>query len=121
MKLKYFKQLIIFIVLSMIISILFFTFTSGLIWLIIGIIALFVLSGNCYWASLKDVNKDTGKNVKLELKHFFPLILYYIIGVPLGILFIIINLVILSIIGLLLVIIFLSFIIYWGMKKLLKE
>jgi len=121
MKLKYFKQLMIFIVLSIIISILLFTFTEGLIWLIVGLIALFVMSGYCYLASLKDINKDTGKHIKIEFKLLFPLVLYYIISVPIGIIVIIINDKILSILGLIMVLIFISFIMYWGMKRILKE
>jgi len=121
MKLKYFKQLIIFIVLSIIISILLFTFTEGLIWLIVGLIALLVMSGFCYIASLKDINKDTEKNVKIEFKYLFPLILYYIISVPIAIIVLIINVQIITILGLIAVLIFISFIMYWGMKRFLKE
>jgi len=121
MKLKYFKQLIIFIVLSIIISILLFTFTEGLIWLIVGLIALFVMSGFCYLASLKDINKDTGKNIKIEFKHLIPLVLYYIISVPIAIIVLIVNLQLITILGLIAVLIFISFIMYWGMKRFLKE
>ena len=121
MELKYFKQLIIFIIATIIISILLLTLTEGIIWLIIGLIALFVMSGYSYFASLKDLEKYISKEIKFNLNTFIPLLLYYLITVPIAVVLAIINDKIYLALGLVAVLLYISFIIYWGMKRVLNE
>ena len=121
MELKYFKQLIIFIVSTILISILLLSLTDGLIWLAIGLVALFLMSGYSYLASLKDCKKYTGKDLKFELNHFIPLILYYLISIPIAIVLAIINEKIYLVLGLIAVLLYISVIIYWGMRRILKD
>jgi len=127
MKLKDYKQLILFIIPNIIISAIFFSLVIPEIFMtilmIIGISLLFVFSSLTYYKSMKDALKNAGKTVKYEIRHFIPLIVYIVAGIPIAILlvFILKAGLIIMIGGLILVLVLMCIICYLGMKGVLKD
>jgi len=127
MKLKDYKQLILFIIPNIIISAIFFSLVIPEIFMtilmIIGISLLFVFSSLTYYKSMKDALKNAGKTVKYEIRHFIPLIVYIVAGIPIAILLVFILKVglIIMIGGLILVLVLMCIICYLGMKGVLKD
>jgi len=127
MELKDYKQLILFIIPNIIISAIFFSLVIPEIFMtilmIIGISLLFVFSSLTYYKSMKDALKNAGKTVKYEIRHFIPLIVYIVAGIPIAILlvFILKAGLIIMIGGLILVLVLMCIICYLGMKGVLKD
>ena len=127
MELKDYKQLILFIIPNIIISAIFFSLVIPEIFMtilmIIGISLLFVFSSLTYYKSMKDALKNAGKTVKYEIRHFIPLIVYIVAGIPIAILLVFILKVglIIMIGGLILVLVLMCIICYLGMKGVLKD
>lgn len=127
MELKDYKQLILFIIPTIIISAIFFSIVIPEIFMtilmIIGISFLFVFSSLTYYKSMKDALKNAGKTVKYEINHFIPLIVYLVVGIPIAILlvFILKAGLIIMVGGTILVLVLMSVICYLGMKGVLKE
>ena len=127
MELKDYKQLILFIIPNIIISAIFFSLVIPEIFMtilmIIGISLLFVFSSLTYYKSMKDALKNAGKTVKYEIRHFIPLIVYIVAGIPIAILlvFILKAGLIIMIGGLILVLVLMCVICYLGMKGVLKD
>ena len=127
MELKDYKQLIMFIIPTIIVAAILFSLVLPeivtTIIMIIGLSLLFVSSSLTYYNSMKDALKHAGKTVKYKIKHFIPLIVYVVAGIPIAILLVFILKVCLIIMvgGLILVLVLMCIICYLGMKGVLKE
>ena len=127
MELKDYKQLILFIIPTIIVSAILFSLALPeiimTIIMIIGLPLLFVSSSLTYYNSMKDALKHAGKTVKYEIKHFIPLLVYIVAGIPIAILlvFILKAGLIIMVGGTILVLVLMSVICYLGMKGVLKE
>lgn len=87
----------------------------------VGLMILFTLSIVSYLLVLNDVSKAKGKKLELTSKKFVPIIVFLALSLPSGILTFVLNASqLVQMIGLVVLLIFYSVIIYWGIRIELK-
>lgn len=129
MKSSYFKHLAIFLIVTIIITIILTMIIEfllphfiGDVVLFIGLLFLFILGSLSYFTSLKDVAEDLNREFELNLKKCVPIILFVIIGLPISIVLMLLQVeTLILMIGLVILLVFVSIMYYWGMQIELKE
>lgn len=129
MKKHYFKHLAIYLIITVIITIILTLIIEfllpplvGEILLFIGLLLLFILGSLSYYTSLKDVAEDLNREFEITLKKFVPILLFVGIGLPIAIVLLLLNVeTLVLMIGLVILLVFVSAMYYWGMKLELQE
>jgi hypothetical protein len=131
MKSSYFKHLAIFLIVTVIITVILtviievalaaFHFVGDLL-LFIGVLLLFTLGSFSYFISLKDVAEDLNREFELTLKKCVPILLFVVIGLPIAIVLLLLGAeTLILMIGLAILLVFVSVMYYWGMKLEIQE
>jgi len=129
MKKHYFKHLAIYLIITVIITIILTLIIEfllpplvGEILLFIGLLLLFILGSLSYYTSLKDVAEDLNREFEITLKKFVPILLFVGIGLPIAIVLLLLKVeTLILMIGLVILLVFVSAMYYWGMKLELQE
>mgnify|MGYP006280322085 CR=1 FL=1 len=129
MKSSYFKHLAIFLILTTIITIILTVIIEfflppfiGEVLLFVGLLVLFILGSLSYFISLRDVAEDLNREFELTLKKSVPIILFIVIGLPISIVLLLLHVeTLILMIGLVILLVFVSIMYYWGMKIELEE
>jgi NhaP-type Na+/H+ or K+/H+ antiporter len=94
----------------------------GEVLLFIGLLVLFTLGSLSYFISLKDVAEDLNREFEPNLKKCLPIILFIVIGLPISIVLLLLQVeTLILMIGLAILLVFVSIMYYWGMKLELEE
>lgn len=122
LKFGYFKHLLIFLIVTVIITIILQLLHVGDIVLFIGTMVLFTLGSVSYFTSLKDVAEDLNREFSPSLKNFSPLIIFLAISIPITIvIFVLKTSALIKMVGLVILLIFISIVYYLGMRIVEKE